>query len=156
MKTKKNKLSSFSLSELLVTLIITILSMSFALFCLQYIQEKFVQFKVSLEHIQAISQFERFVWKDIHHYPHTALILADSSFVFTHPFKTIEYDIKQKKIYREEQLILDEYDSINFYHSGHLITKGRFDAIAIYLTPDQRSLMYFFSLPKSVQLYLPQ
>ena len=156
MKIIETKFTAFSLSELLVTLIITILVMSFALFCLQYIQERFVHFKLQLEQQQELTQFERYVWKDIHHYTYTQVRLADSSFVLSHPLKTVHYNFKHRKIIREGQLILKQYDSLNFYYSGKPITQKRFDAFSVYLSINERSLMYFFSLPKSVQLYIPE
>ena len=155
MSSSNFNLASFSLSEILISMLIGIITIGFALYCLSYFQIYFEQFHRRIDQQNQMVRTEQLLWHDIHRFSMPNLNPQDSSFTLSSPLNQVHYEFKQNQLLRNDLLLLSKFEQLAFYYEGKLVHQGRFDAIALTVHFNSKSLRYFFSLPKSVQLYAP-
>ena len=155
MSANKFKISAYSLSEILVAMFIMIIVLGFVLFGVRYFQYHTQLFSERIENKNKLIRMEQIFWNDIHHFARTNLNAQDSVFTFGQPMKQVFYRFKNNEIWRNNQLLLDDYVQLVFYYEGQRVLHGRFDAIALDVRINSTLVNYFFTLPSSVQLYTP-
>lgn len=151
----KRKTNAYSLSEVLVALLISILVMGFMLFSLRYFQQLTQEFGNRIGEKNQMVRMEQVVWNDIHEFSGARPSVKDSSFILIHPMKQVQYSFKNRQIIRNQQLLLSNFTHLRFFYEGQPVQVGRFDALELTVIADAQQVNYFFSFPKSVQLYAP-
>lgn len=148
------KIKAYSLTELLIAMVIIVLVMGFAFFTLNYLQQKVRVYSNHLLAKLAYTTTERVIWQDIHQHSLAIVDQQQKQFLFSTPVETISYSFTEGSLSRNGQQLLETFYSLNFYFKGHEVKNGRFDAIEIELTPtmDKPSYLFFF-LPQSASLY---
>lgn len=149
----KHKITAFSLSELLIAILIAIIVMGFAFFTLRFVHQKFDLFTDRILTNTSFARIEKNIWQDIHHFPSVELDHENQLIRFSSPLERVDYHYSNTHIERGGQLILTSPNSLLFYYKGVLVNAGPIDAFELIIYTQEKSLSLFFFLPKSAQLY---
>lgn len=147
------KIKAFTLTEILVVMVISTIVVSLAFMVLGMVQK---QIKIIQNHKnikENIKQVEKLIWKDVNEFNY-AYLKSKSEMYFCNEIDTIYYKITDNFIVRGIDTLLLPIKHEDFFLDGEKISIGAFDAIKItFEEPYTRSNVFAFGV-KDASFYV--
>lgn len=122
------KVIAFTLSELLVVLVISSIAVTISFLALNNVQKQLRNINLVFEKQQAMNLLERIINTDLNRYE-GAFDQKSQKLLFVSFKDTIQYHFKEQHIVRNLDSIALKTKNINFYLEGKKTTTGAVDAI---------------------------
>lgn len=127
----KTKVKSFTLSELLVVMIITAIVVGMAFSVLRMVQMQIGSIQKNYEKSTRLSLFEQKIWQDFHEFDIISYDEREMCLVFQSELDTIKYEFSDEYIIREKDSIKIQLRIEKLLSQGEIVKEGNIDAIAI-------------------------
>ncbi len=149
-----NKVKAFTLTEILVVMIISTIVISLAFTVLNMVQKQVSVIKKTIDIKENIQSLERVLWRDFNEFGHAEL--NGNQLYFKSLIDSVSYTIN-------DEIIIRNSDSINlvalssiFYLDGEVCKKGHVDAIKVnFKAPYSSNDLFIFGY-KDASFYLNQ
>lgn len=128
MSSKLKKTNAFTLSELLVVLVISGIVVSISLFALENVQKQLKSLYAVFEIQQTMNRLERIMIRDLNSFD-ARYHAEEKALVFRNSQETIVYQIKDTYILRNKDSIQLSPKKIRFYLDGKEVRSGVIDAL---------------------------
>lgn len=151
MKTKK--IDAFTLSEMLIVLVITSLVVSLTFLILDTVQKQLTTIKTNFKNQQQYQLLERLLWKDFNSYNISYSPIEDT-FLMTNAIDTITYDFSNDYILRQNDTIFINFPDKSLFLDGKEVTKGTIDAMKLYTNPTYNFKQVFIYKQNDAAFYL--
>lgn len=125
------KVKSFTLSELLVVMIITAIVVGMAFSVLRLVQKQISSIQKNYEKSTRLSLFEQKIWQDFHEFNVINYDEKEMSLVFQSELDTVKYAFNDEYIIREKDTVKVQLRIEKLLFQGKIIKEGNVDAIAI-------------------------
>ncbi len=147
-----NKVKAFTLSEILVVMIISTIVISLTFTVLNMVQKQVKVIKKSIDIKENIQSLERVIWKDFNQFGYGEL--EGNRLQFKNPIDSVVYSIHNDVIIRDADSIFLVPLSYTFYLDKEVKKQGSVDAIKINFSNPYTSYDLFVFGKKDASFYL--
>lgn len=127
----KTKIKAFTLSEMLVVLLLTAIVVGIAFSILSLVQRQMGGIQNTLEDGSRFRQLKQQAAIDINTFQKFKFIKKDSALVFSHPMDSIVYKFENKTIIRHADTFKVNLNSFKLYYNGIETSEGKIDAFKL-------------------------
>lgn len=146
------KTKAFTLSELLVVMVVSTIVISMAFLVLSMVQKQMKLIGGNLEKKQTIESLDRILWQDFNE--SKQVFLEKEQLVFEKEEDTVVYRLKEKNIIREKDSFPIQVENKLFFLDGMQIEKGALDALKLAFESTYTNQELFVYRRKSASFYL--
>ncbi|MEX0274883.1 MAG: hypothetical protein AB3N16_10940 [Flavobacteriaceae bacterium] len=152
---KSNKLRSFSLNELMVVLVITVLIVGMAFSVLRLVQGQMRQIGGILDQRMEIDQLRQALWVDINQYPMATYDPKKGRVLFSNALGHKEYQILEDRLATPRDTFHVKIGELRFLYQNRDVTYGEFDALKLTTSKEtgHQPLFVFRNRTASNQMY---
>lgn len=150
------KLKSFTLSEMIVVMIITAIVVGMAFSVLRIVQKQIRTIQNNFEKTSTLTLFEQKLWQDFNE-PHT--IIYDSSkqlLIMTSEIDTVTYSFQEKFSLRNRDTIKLIIKPNRALFRGQEINNGQIDALSIFAETELPDYQIFVSKKNDLTFQMNQ
>ena len=148
------KTNAFTLSELLLGLLMAVLVVGSAFYALRYIRKQTTIWTAAVDNQTKITTLEARVWEDIYQRARAWGDQKAGLLSFYTALDTVSYQFTGSAITRNGQSLARLHHRVVFYYQGTITPLGPVDAVALQFEGDSiPSITLFFVIPFSYQLY---
>lgn len=126
---KPTKLKSFTLSELLVVMIITVIVVGIAFSVLTMVQKQIHSIEKNFQKTTELSLFEQRLWQDFNH--HNIAVYSNNRIVLTSDIDTVSYSFEEGYTLRNTDTIPVKFLVDKIYYHGREVKRGFIDAVSV-------------------------
>jgi len=156
-QTNRTKIPSFTLSELLMVMLLTVLISGICYMVLGYVQKKITVFTTHVDTSLHINTVEHLITNDLNRFDNIHWFAQNNMIVFKNPIDSVMYEFKDNALLRNKVLLLEPINKKAFFFRGVPIPSGVLDAFVLEIQdPVGLPLKIFFTQPKSAALYVPK
>ncbi|MDL2145176.1 prepilin-type N-terminal cleavage/methylation domain-containing protein [Flavobacterium tructae] len=150
------KLRSFTLSELLVVMIITAIVVGMAFSVLRLVQKQIHTIQSNFDKTTRLALFEQQLWQDFNE-PHT-IVFDDQNqiLLMTSEIDTVMYSFKEKFAMRNRDTIKLKINPNKIFFKGKEVQSGLVDAISILAESELPDYQIFVSRKNDVTFFMNQ
>ncbi|WP_374172586.1 type II secretion system protein J [Flavobacterium tructae] len=150
------KLRSFTLSELLVVMIITAIVVGMAFSVLRLVQKQIHTIQSNFDKTTKLALFEQQLWQDFNE-PHT-IVFDDQNqiLLMTSEIDTVMYSFKEKFAMRNPDTIKLKINPNKIFFKGKEVKSGSVDAISILAESELPDYQIFVSRKNDVTFFMNQ
>ncbi|QYJ68274.1 PulJ/GspJ family protein [Flavobacterium litorale] len=123
------KIKSFTLSEMLVVMIITAIVVGIAFSVLRLVQKQIITVERNFQKTTEISLFEQRIWQDYNQ--HNKIVTTNNKIILTSVTDTVIYNFSQNYVLRNTDTINVKLAIDKFYYLGKEVKSGFIDAVSI-------------------------
>lgn len=123
------KVRSFTLSELLVVMIITAIVVGLAFSVLNLVIKQIRTIEKNFQKNTELSLFEQRLWQDFN--GHNTIKYSDSKLILLSDTDTVYYTFNEENIFRNRDTIRTKLSIVNTYYLGKKVRSGYIDAISL-------------------------
>lgn len=128
---KKHTLKSFTLTEVIVVMIISTIVVGLAFSVLGIVQKNMNTIAVNYDHRSELASFEVALSLDFSKYTEIQWNKKEQILVFRSPIAEKQYHFETDSIYNDENTFLLKHKDILWYYEGSEVQTGNIDAIKI-------------------------
>ncbi len=147
------KIKAFTLSEMLVVLVISSIVISIAFLTLSMVQKQVGVIRKNLNNKQELQSLERILWNDFNSYSITYSEKEDALF-FANSTKEFEYEFNEEYILRKQDTFLVKIKEKQFFLDGKEVRTGFVDAVKIETSPIFGNTHLFIFKTKDATFYM--
>ncbi len=147
------KIKAFTLSEMLVVLVISSIVISIAFLTLSMVQKQIGTIRKNMANKQEIQFFERILWNDFNSYAITYFEKEDK-LLFKNPIEALEYEFNEEYILRKQDSFLVKINEKQFFLDGKEVKTGAVDAVKIQTSPAYGNTSFFIFTTKDASFYM--
>ncbi|QXP72529.1 type II secretion system protein [Tenacibaculum sp. AHE15PA] len=147
------KINAFTLSEMLVVLVISSIVIASAFLILTMVQKQFRIIQVNMNQKHEINFFDRILWQDFNKYSITYQKEKDI-LLLTNPLDSITYSFFKDYVTRGKDTLFVQVVNKELFLNGEKVASGDIDAIKIETTPFYRNKKMFIYTSKDATFYL--
>lgn len=125
------KVKSFTLSELLVVMIITAIVVGMAFSVLRLVQKQISSIQSNYEKSTKLSLFEQRLWQDFNEYSKVNFNKQSNQLVLASELDSIVYVFEADYAIRNKDSVKVKLTVENVFYEGEKVTEGEIDAISI-------------------------
>lgn len=135
---RDTKLKSFTLSEMLVVMIITAIVVGMAFGVLSLVQKQIRNIQKNFGRTTELSLFEQRLWQDLNGY--NSVVFQNEGITMTSDIDTMQYSFKESFVLRNKDTIHAKVKLEKAYYEGAEVTSGVIDAVSFLATelPDYK------------------
>lgn len=131
LKVNQLKTPSFTLNEILIAMIISVIVIGIAFSVLGLIQKHMWSIQENLKISGELNRFEQALWIDFNTYHDIIYIKQERELRLSNPIDSLIYQLNDNWIVREQDTFELKVSYKSFYFDGKNVTSGRIDAIQI-------------------------
>lgn len=147
------KVDAFTLSEMLVVLVVSSIVISITFMVLQLVQKQVRTIRTNFKKQQQVVLLDRLLWQDFN--SHNVHYNQSSDFlVFTNNIDTIQYAFYSDFVVRQTDTIKTAITNKALFLNGATVTNGTIDAITLYTEKLYDSNKIFAYKQKDAAYYL--
>lgn len=139
-----NKVKSFTLSEMLVVMIITAIVVGIAFSVLNLVQRQISGIEKNFSKTTALSLFEQRLWTDFNR--HNNIIANNNTIIFLSDIDTVLYTFNENEVLRNTDTIHTKLIRNKFYYLGKEVQSGTIDAVLISAGKEMSNYSIFVSM----------
>ncbi len=124
------KTKAFTLTELLVVMIVATIVVSMAFLALSMVKKQVGSIQKKMIHKEELKRFEKILWRDFNYYG-VGNYKTDNKLFFSNGLDAVEYKILENCILRNEDSIFITINAIDLFLDDKKVTTGNIDAIKI-------------------------
>jgi hypothetical protein len=128
---QKNKVPSFTLSELLVVMIITVIIVGIAFSVLNLVKKEIVFIEKNYSKKTVLLLFEQKLWQDFNQYQNITFDPGDNTIRMESEIDTIVYRFSDDYIVRQDDTLQSKIEIDKLYLEGKETKEGPIDAIRL-------------------------
>lgn len=147
------KIKAFTLSEMLVVLVISSIVIAAAFLILTMVQKQFMVVQKNINNKQEINFFERLLWRDFNTYTINYQKKKDL-LMLTNNIDSIQYSFFKEYTIREKDTFFVQITTKELFLDGNKVVNGVIDAIKIKTNPLFGSKKIFIYTSKDATYYL--
>jgi hypothetical protein len=125
----RSKVKSFTLSEMLVVMIITAIVVGIAFSVLNLVQKQVRSIKKNFDRTTELSLFEERLWQDFN--LHSVIIFSGEELILRSDVDTVVYHFNEKVILRNTDTVHAAVTIGKLYYEGKQVKSGYVDALSI-------------------------
>lgn len=126
---QQTKVKSFTLSELLVVMIITAIVVGLAFSVLNLVARQIRTIEKNFQKNTELSLFEQRLWQDFNE--HSTIKYSDSKLILLSDVDTVYYTFNEEHVLRNRDTIHTKLSIDNTYYLGRKVRSGYIDAISL-------------------------
>lgn len=149
-----NKIKSFTLPELLVVMIITVIVVGMAFSVLRLVQKQIFAIEMNFNKTSSLALFEQRLWQDFNEL-HT-IQLKDKSLLLESEMDTVIYSFQENYILRNNDTIKLKVGINKFLFKGKEVQEGHIDAVSISAKAELTDYEIFVSKKNDINLFMNQ
>ncbi|WP_299116360.1 type II secretion system protein J [uncultured Winogradskyella sp.] len=140
-----NKIKSFTLQELLVTIIITAIVAGMAFSVLNMVQKHMWSIQKHMTANTALIQLEQSLWIDLNRYPIAKYDSKQSTLKLKSEIDSVNYHFSNDYIVKVKDTFNIKLKSKAFYFNGNIANSGTIDALKLALgkSPNEKILFVY-------------
>lgn len=147
------KIKAFTLSEMLVVLVISSIVIAAAFLILTMVQKQFMVVQKNINNKQEINFFERLLWRDFNTYTINYQKKKDL-LMLTNNIDSIQYSFFKEYAIREKDTFFVQITTKELFLDGNKVVNGVIDAIKIKTNPLFGNKKIFIYTSKDATYYL--
>lgn len=147
------KIKAFTLSEMLVVLVISSIVIAAAFLILTMVQKQFMVVQKNINNKQEINFFERLLWRDFNTYTINYQKKKDL-LMLTNNIDSIQYSFFKEYTIREKDTFFVQITTKELFLDGNKVVNGVIDAIKIKTNPLFGNKKIFIYTSKDATYYL--
>lgn len=147
-----NKVKSFTLSEMLVVMIITAIVVGIAFSVLNLVQRQISGIEKNFSKATALSLFEQRLWTDFNH--HNNIIANNNTIIFLSDIDTVLYTFNENEVLRNTDTIHTKLITNKFYYLGKEVQSGTIDAALISAGKEMSNYSIFVSMEHDASYFM--
>lgn len=128
---RSKKIKAFTLSEMIVVLIITVIVVGLAFSVLSLVQKQMYAIQANFEKTSEINQLETALYIDFHKYSDIKLSSRDNELKLKSEIDSLSYQFFENKIIRAKDTFSVTIHKKWFFFNGEQIVNGKVDAIKL-------------------------
>ena len=149
------KVNAYTISEILVVLVISSIVISIAFTVLNLVQKQTGAIRKNFSKEQNNILIDRLLWQDFNLHP-VSYNLREDSLIFTNNLETIVYYFSEDYILRQQDTIKVKIANKTLFLEGNIVTEGTIDAIELQTEKIYKSNKIFVFKQKDAAYYLNQ
>jgi len=126
-----NKIKAFTLSEMIVVLIVTSIVVGLAFSVLRLVQKQMYTIQQHHANNVELDRLETILWLDFNNYSTLTYNELSNSIKFSNAMDSVSYKFLDDKIIKKEDTFNVKWLSKKVYFEGEVCTKGYIDALKI-------------------------
>jgi hypothetical protein len=134
----KNKLKSFTLSEMMVVLVITVIVVGLTFSVLNLIQKQMWIVERNFEEGTQANLLRQSLWIDFSRFPELNYNSELDILEAATPLESVSYKFDEKWIIKEQDTFFLQLKQKTFYFDGKLKTSGAIDAVELNFLQDKK------------------
>ncbi len=148
------KVKSFTLSEMLVVMIITAIVVGIAFSVLSLVQKQIRTVEKNFEKTTTLSLLEQRLWQDFNR--HNTIKASNEQLILTSDIDTVMYHFQPNYTLRNRDTIKAKLTVDKFYYLGNEVESGYVDAISISAEKELPDYSIFISMQHDAAHFINQ
>lgn len=148
------KIKSFTLSELLVVIIITVIVVGLAFSVLSLVQKQIRSIEKNFKKTTELSLLEQRLWQDFNN--HNMINYSDGKIIMISDIDSVFYSIKPDYLIRNNDTINLKLTVNKVYYIGKEIKSGYIDAVSVSASQELPDYSIFVSSQKDAAHFINQ
>lgn len=140
----RTKLKSFTLSELIVVMIITVIIVGIAFTVLSLIRKEIAVIEKNYEKTTEVLLFEERLWNDFNRYPQIEYDRNDNTIALKSETDSVVYHFSDDAVLRDKDTIDCKLKVSNLFFLGEEVKYGPIDAIKLTVSENPNYTIYVF------------
>jgi len=140
---KIRKIPAFTLTEVLVVIVISVIVAGLAFSVLEIVQNNFSSIRKNFEQATKFDHLNEKLTIDFNNYQRIELDKNQRQIWFRNPLDSISYRYIEPYLFSDQDTI--KVTELKFYFMGNKVDEGKVDAVKIYINPDS----YIFIFKKN-------
>nr|WP_299339480.1 hypothetical protein [Allomuricauda sp.] len=129
----KTKIKAFTLSEMLVVVLLTIIVVGLAFSVLGLVQKQMFDTRENLAVQSAENELRQALWRDFRSFSRIYGNRAEGILVFEQPFEKVNYQLSEGFVLRNLDTFKVKIKKRDFYFLGEMVEGGELDALKLEL-----------------------
>ncbi len=130
------KLKAFTLSEMLVVLLLTVIVVGLAFSILNIVQRQMNLTRENYEKGTEVHQLRQALWHDFRTFQNSVFFEEGQKLVFENELGSIQYRLLENQLIRENDTFNIELGQKRFYFDGIEVPEGKINALELLTTED--------------------
>lgn len=140
--TKKHRIKAFTLSEMMVVLILTSIVVGLAFSVLRLVQKQMTAIQNNYNQSLELNQLETSLWLDFNRYQTIKYNDLEDILRFKNPTDSIQYQFTEKGVVKNVDTFHIPFNNKSLFSLGKTVEKGVIDAIK--LQTDKQQILFVF------------
>jgi competence protein ComGC len=137
------KVKAFTLSEVIVVLILTSIVVGMAFSVLTLIKKQMLFIENNYAKNSIVNQLEYQLWLDFNNYHNISFDQNSNELQLKTAIDSLVYEFNEKTIIKDNDTLRLDLRNVNFYYKGNLVSDGHIDAIKLGLSKEDKSKNIF-------------
>ncbi len=148
------RVPAFTLSEMIVVLLLTAIVVGLAFTVLNLVQKQFASVRDNFQQTTAIDGVEQQLWIDLYKSPEVTYDDGSRKLTFESPLRTTQYSLDDQYIEKEGDTLKAKVDSYTFYYEGEVVSSGKVDALRIEFDRKLQNRVLFVFKKKDAEKFM--
>lgn len=127
------KVDAFTLTEILVVIVISTIVVGLALSVLNIVQQNFYNIRENYQTSTEIQKLKQQLAVDFNRFNKVVLNEDLHGIQFKNPLDSLTYTFSGDLLLRKKDTIPLQFDNLNFYFKGEEVKNGKIDAVKLYI-----------------------
>ncbi len=142
----RSKIKGFTLSEMLVVILITVVVVGLAFSMLNVVQRQMRNARENLSERSAKNELRQAMWRDFGTFPTLYFDQNQQQLVCTSPIAQVNYLFQEGRVIRDRDTFAIAVKNKNMYFSGQQVLSGKLDAIQLEFEGEQHTTMMIYKI----------
>ncbi len=153
MKTNK-KIQAFTLSEIIVVLILTSIVVGLAFSVLGLVQKQMLAIQSNYNKSLEVQKLETSLWLDFNRYPNIRYDAIENELILKHELDSISYQFSEEHIVKAQDTFSIPLETKQFYFDGVISETNKVDAIKLRTTKAYQNRELFIFKKNDATIYM--
>jgi len=148
------KIKAFTLSELLVVLLLTVVVVGLAFAILNLVQKQMSTTRKNYDNGTELQQLRQVLWRDFRSYQHSFFSKQEEKLIFENEMERVQYTFLQNYLIREQDTFKIQLARKVFYFEGGAVQEGRINALELFTTKEMNKKTVFVYRENDATIYM--
>ncbi|MCX2839444.1 prepilin-type N-terminal cleavage/methylation domain-containing protein [Salinimicrobium sp. MT39] len=139
---KKNKISAFTLTEILVVLVISAIVVGMAFSVLDLVQKNMRAIKENYEATTEVQHLRQQISIDFNRFHEIRFDKRLGELRLKNPIDSISYTLSEKLFFRNQDTLPVPVKEIQFFFLGNAVSEGKVDAVKLFLNMSDNHFIF--------------
>lgn len=128
----KHKINAFTLTEVLVVIVVSAIVVGMALSVLNLVQQNFYRIRENFQNTTNHQLMQQRVAVDFNRYHSIRINSSGDGFIMKNSIDSMEYEFRENFLIRNMDTMPLTINQISFFHKGKEVESGKIDAVKLY------------------------
>ena len=128
----KHKINAFTITEVLVVIVVSAIVVGMALSVLNLVQQNFYSIRENFRNTTNLQLMQQRIAVDFNRYHTTRINSSGDEFIMKNSIDSIKYEFREKFLIRNLDTMPLTINQISFFHKGKEVESGKIDAVKLY------------------------